>query len=447
MMRLLSVLTLVLLVAACFSGCSRSDSRVLARIGDEKLTVEDFKRYIPLTQSFFQSAQDEFDKKRMLLDTIVVTRLLVQAAYEKNIDKLPSIADAVQANRDQFLLEALYQTEVTDKIAYTDAEVRDYYDKLGNLVRASHILVNNADTAKALFERLKAGEDFGQLAYEYSLDPAAKHNRGDLGYFSYGSADQEIESAIFALGKGEVSPPFKGRSGWHLVKVVDQKPNEKRQDFQSLRVQLEQQVLSRKQYEVMMAYLEKIKQKYPVTVDQAVVDYVLHKREQMYPPQLLANIALNDFDDTQLDRNEKELVLATWEGGNITFYQYVLDARNTLAPQMRPNFDNIEGLREAIYQLKVRDILAYEANREGLEKTDAFNRTMQLFKDYSMADVMRADSISRPAAPTEEELRKYYDEHRDEFLVPARIHLFEILLSDEMQARKLAREIKSLEES
>jgi peptidyl-prolyl cis-trans isomerase C len=446
MTRLLTVLALVLVVAAGFSGCSRSDSRVLARIGDENLTVEDFKRYIPASRAIFQSAQDEFDKKRMLLDTIAVTRLLVQAAYEKNIDKLPAIADALQSSRDQFLLEALYQSEITDKISYGDADVRDYYDKLGNIVRASHIVHSDPDTIKSLFNRLKAGEDFGTLAYEYSTDPTAKHNRGDMGYLTYGAADPELEPTAFKLEAGEISPPFKGRFGWHIVKVTDKKPNPKRGEFQNMRVSLEQQVLSRKQYDAVMAYYDTIRSKYPVTVDQTVVDYILHKREQLYPPQLLPNIAMNDFDDSQLDRNEKELVLATWEGGSVTLMQYLSQARTALPPQMRPNFDNTEGLSQAVFQLIMRDMLVFEANREGMDKTDAFRRSMELFKEYSMADIMRNDSIPYPAAPSEEELRKYYDQHRDEFLVPARIHLFEILLNDEMQARKLAREIKSLAE-
>ena len=71
---------------------------------------------------------------------------------------------------------------------------------------------------------------------------------------------------------------------------------------------------------------------------------------------------------------------------------------------------------------------------------------MKLFKEYSMADVMRNDSISIPPPPSEEELRTHYDENKEEFAVPAKIHLYEILVSDELLAQRLTKEIKSRDE-
>jgi parvulin-like peptidyl-prolyl isomerase len=432
-------------VAAGLAGCGSSDTATLAVVGDDKITVAEFERLIPATQRVFQSAQDEYDKKRLLLDSVVVTRLLVQAAREKGIDKLPSIAEAVAANRNQFLVEAMYQNEIASKVSATDAEVRDYYNKLEFLLRGWRIAVPSEDTAKMLFERLKAGEDFGQLAYEYSVDPSAKHSRGDLGYFSYGSGDPTLEAVAFQMEPGEISPPIKGESVWHILKITEKTPNQNRKSFQEMRPTIETNILRVKQYRLIEDFYAGLEVAYPVKIDTAVADYLMLKRADLYPPQVLPNIPKNDFDESLLDRNERELVLATWEGGSITLMQYLVQARRMLQANQRANFDDYAGLAMSARQLVIREMLTREAERRKVDKTDEFKWRVRMFEEYSMADVMR-DSIPKPALPTEEEIRAYFLGHREEFVVPARIHIYEILLSDEMQARRLAKEIKTLQQ-
>ena len=61
-----------------------------------------------------------------------------------------------------------------------------------------------------------------------------------------------------------------------------------------------------------------------------------------------------------------------------------------------------------------------------------------------MASIIRDDSLPKPAPPDETELRKYYYTHPEEFTSQAKIHVYEILLSDELLARKLSQEIKTL---
>ena len=72
-------------------------------------------------------------------------------------------------------------------------------------------------------EKIDKGEDFAELAREYSDDPAAEQG-GDLGSFGRGQMVTEFEEAAFALNPGEVSQPVKTRFGWHLINVYDHVP-------------------------------------------------------------------------------------------------------------------------------------------------------------------------------------------------------------------------------
>jgi parvulin-like peptidyl-prolyl isomerase len=75
--------------------------------------------------------------------------------------------------------------------------------------------------AKKLRQRILDGEDFAELAAEYSQDPGSAANGGDLGWFGRGAMVPEFEDAAFSLAVGEVSEPVRTQFGWHLIDVVE----------------------------------------------------------------------------------------------------------------------------------------------------------------------------------------------------------------------------------
>ena len=87
------------------------------------------------------------------------------------------------------------------------------------------------DTLKAynkmidIRNRALKGDDFGSLAAEFSQDPSAKDNKGDLGFFSSFRMVYAFESAAFKTPVGKISNPIRTRFGYHIIKVVDSRDN------------------------------------------------------------------------------------------------------------------------------------------------------------------------------------------------------------------------------
>lgn len=69
------------------------------------------------------------------------------------------------------------------------------------------------------------GEDFEKLAVEYSQDPSAKENKGNLGYFTSFRMVYAFETAAYKTPLGEISKPVRTRFGYHLIKVNDIRNN------------------------------------------------------------------------------------------------------------------------------------------------------------------------------------------------------------------------------
>jgi peptidyl-prolyl cis-trans isomerase D len=72
-------------------------------------------------------------------------------------------------------------------------------------------------------EEVAKGEDFADVAPDYSEDFASAKNGGDLGWFKKGVMVPEFDQVAFSLEPGEISDPVKTQFGWHLIKVEEKK--------------------------------------------------------------------------------------------------------------------------------------------------------------------------------------------------------------------------------
>ena len=97
---------------------------------------------------------------------------------------------------------------------------------------ARHILIKtSADTSDEeaknklldIKKRIENGEDFADLANEYSEDPGSKIKGGDLGWANPGAFVPAFESVMASLANGEISEPFKSQFGWHIMQVLDRR--------------------------------------------------------------------------------------------------------------------------------------------------------------------------------------------------------------------------------
>lgn len=85
-------------------------------------------------------------------------------------------------------------------------------------LRARHILVEDYKTAKAVIALLESGEDFCDLAFEYSEDTATASDCGDIGYFEEGEMVIEFEEAVKNLKYNKYTElPVRTDYGYHII--------------------------------------------------------------------------------------------------------------------------------------------------------------------------------------------------------------------------------------
>ncbi len=87
-------------------------------------------------------------------------------------------------------------------------------------VQAKHIVINNEKKAKEVLERAIKGDNFDDLAREFSQDIASADKGGDLGKVERGQLVKELEQAVFSAPVDQVQPELvKSEFGFHVIKV------------------------------------------------------------------------------------------------------------------------------------------------------------------------------------------------------------------------------------
>ena len=87
----------------------------------------------------------------------------------------------------------------------------------GGKIKASHILVDKYGRAQEIYEDIKAGENFENLARQLSTCSSRKKG-GNLGEFTKGDMVPEFWNACTKLKIGEISQPVKSKFGYHVIK-------------------------------------------------------------------------------------------------------------------------------------------------------------------------------------------------------------------------------------
>lgn len=139
---------------------------------------------------------------------------LVQLAKSGDEDRiiveLPGVKDVEQAKK------MLKETPTLEFKEEAGLETEHMFDEANAKAKAD---------AEQLLERAKKGENFEELAKQYSQDPGSKDNGGDLDFAKKGQFVPEFDKVIFSddLKVGEVYPQLvESQFGWHIIKKVDE---------------------------------------------------------------------------------------------------------------------------------------------------------------------------------------------------------------------------------
>jgi peptidyl-prolyl cis-trans isomerase C len=159
-------------------------------------------------------------------DETVLREIFAQEAERRGIQASAEYRAQLELARQSILIREMFE-DFRKKNPATDAEAKAEYDKFkaqasGTEYRASHILVEKEEEAKALIAQIKGGAKFEDLAKKNSKDPGSGERGGDLDFAKPDAYVPEFGKAMAALKKGEMTDtPVKSQFGFHIIRLDD----------------------------------------------------------------------------------------------------------------------------------------------------------------------------------------------------------------------------------
>ncbi len=244
--------------------------KVLAEVNGKKITGVDYNLFIdslnPQLKQYFGG--EELNKD--VVNELVYQALLYEDAMEKGMDKEDEFIQVVEKTK-----ESMLKTYALGKLLATaevkDEDIKNFYEenkdafKQGESADASHILVEEEDKAREIYEKIKNGGDFEELAKEYSTCPS-KEKGGNLGTFTKGQMVKEFEDAVFENEVGTITEPVKTQFGYHIIKI-NQKNDARELSFDEVKDRIVEQVRRQKEQEIYNKKITELKDKYEVKMN------------------------------------------------------------------------------------------------------------------------------------------------------------------------------------
>jgi len=219
----------LLFLLSFVSFAQNNSKEVLFTINEKPYYTDEFSR---IYKKNLDLVKDDTQKDlNQYLELFVGYKLKVNKAYKLGLQNNTQYQSELKSYRTQLAKNYFNDTKITQEL------IEEGYNRLQKEIKASHILIlvdENAtpeDTLKAykkiedVRKKAIAGENFGDLATQFSEDPSAKENKGDLGYFSAFRMVYPFENAAFTTPKGQVSKISRTRFGYHVLKINDVRDN------------------------------------------------------------------------------------------------------------------------------------------------------------------------------------------------------------------------------
>jgi peptidyl-prolyl cis-trans isomerase C len=190
----------------------------------------------PITRDFYEfyikgitgktSADLTAQQRTAALDNLIRGKLTGEQAIKDGLDKSGDTSFLLSLTRLNVLEQAVSDRYLKDRQP-TDAELHAEYDtQIGAMPKleyhARNIVVSTEAFAQSVIAELEKGAKFEDVAKKESMDPSAKTNAGDLGWFTPDRMLPELSAAVLTLKPGEYThKPIKSQYGWHVVQLIE----------------------------------------------------------------------------------------------------------------------------------------------------------------------------------------------------------------------------------
>jgi peptidyl-prolyl cis-trans isomerase C len=386
-------------------------ANILAVVDDMPITEADLAYALQVAHRREDLSSAQELNIRQYVQKLIDDALIIQEAVRMDMEQYPEVQKAEEAYLLRESVMRLHDEEIVRKVSVTEEEIKNYYKENFEQYSLGIIESGSEEEAAGIMELLKKGEDFSELARQYSVNK--DRTETVLTKMSMGSS---VRDAVSDLKPNEYSDIIKGNDKYYIIKLISRKeaPDE---GLEKIKASIAQSLRKRKEKEREEEYLEILRKRATIKMNK----------------EYLSEIKLDAGAEERGKWSGDERVLADVNGVVLTVGGYVA----MLSPNATKATE--EDVKKWIdLKLVDQEALSRHYNMSADVKNDLYR-----YKNYLLKNTFIKTVILPRIEITEEAMEEYYMSHREDFLKPVRYRIQQITLKTLEDAQETLNNLKN----
>ena len=425
-----SVLFFIGLLCA-LATCGRDPREdVVAVVGERQITAGDLRKFALNLLPGLRSNEEGQKAREDYLQTLIDRQVLLLEAYDQGLDKDLELLKAHRAKEQEHIAAIFFKREIRPQIAVSEEEIHRFFAERAMAQERflATIVVETEDEGQWIRQEVHKGGSFAVLAQTHSLDTGSAERGGEVGFVNRSRAERMgIPAAIFdSLQTGTISPLLPIGEHYQLVRFLA----DRRADLEAYRARIARQLMAEKAQDI----------------EAQKVELLAHELGWRMAPEGLALLrqgakSARGRERVSFTAEQNEVPLFRYEGSEIALGKYLEVLR-------AHRIDNPQAFRDSAFITSVarRFLLTpamfrVAAARLGIPEEPEVLQWLEIAKEELMLLQLRQREVSASISPSAEEVRQFYEEHREKFYLPELICFDELLTPTLAEGQNLRTEI------
>jgi parvulin-like peptidyl-prolyl isomerase len=442
--RYINIIFILILFSRISSA--QNENEVLAKIGSDIITVEQFQNRFDFMPHLNYSNSNIDSIKKEFLYSLVAEKLWAFEADQLEIDTNETVKLSLKSLEKLFVKDELYKREVESKIVITANEIKTGLTRVTRILNALIITSPDSEKIWKLYNSFQAGASFDSVLRIMNM-PSKPFE------VKYGSLEDEVmEEILYSLNLNEISKPVNAKDNWFIFKLVDDELDlsidPAKEHARNIVIK---KLKDRKSQKLGRTYLDQLLSGKSITADRQLFDKMSDKLLEI----LKERTAKSEYDSVisvdLLETDIKKLISSLSSAQlNAAFVKFDSDPATIkdflyymiYQKVFFDSFNSIkfkQSLNRIVKKFIEDELISREGFKLGLDKLTVVKNDLQIWKNYYLCEVLMnsyADSITI----TDEEMKKFISEEKD-LPSSSQVNIREILTENIDDAEKILEEL------
>jgi len=417
------ILSVIIFLTACEKQID-PEQTVVAKIGNETITVRDFRRSYEFGFSHLKTGPD---RKRSYLDYMIKEKVLSMDGYKLGLDKSDRVRTLEKDLRDELLIEQLFISEVNSKIEITPEQVKDSINKSKVSWKLRYWVEPTREYADRVVQamRVRGYTDVVDEILSSNPETNLSPKEFETDYLSFLDVNDEFLEMIKNLPIGEISDPIEKDGLYFIYQITDVRRNAVMDNEYSDQYEKFRQILYyRELKKAATRYVSNFMTPQNVTTKgesfRLLAD-ALTEWQNGFSKKMSFEQALGQADDEGSalkklgDNLNNTLVTFGDEKWTVKDFLDRFDPQS-LKADSKEKYDIRNQLNEQIALTVRDDVLVKEAKRKGLMKSPDLKRELKEWRDKWVYKEARR-RYSQGITADDKQVKEYFDTYKDRYKI------------------------------